>query len=184
MAMTWHMSRHYNHQFVTEHYNVIIMGAMASQITSPTSVYSNIYSGADQRKHQSSAWLAFVWWIHRWPVTSPHKGPGTQKMFPFDDVIMQRVIFDPYINVLKDHVVKAVIDINWFLFVIFWQYAYLTVACDVMWRTRSGSTLAQLITVNFRWTCIWNEKWKLWNLGEILAYSYILKYSWNSIQVN
>ena len=26
--------------------------------------------------------------IHRWPVDSPHKGPITRKMFPFDDVIM------------------------------------------------------------------------------------------------
>ena len=26
--------------------------------------------------------------IHRWPVNSPHKGPVTRKMFPFDDVIM------------------------------------------------------------------------------------------------
>ena len=26
--------------------------------------------------------------IHRWPVISPHKGPVTRKMFPFDDVIM------------------------------------------------------------------------------------------------
>ena len=32
--------------------------------------------------------LAFVWGIHRWPVNSPHKWPVTQKMFPFDDVIM------------------------------------------------------------------------------------------------
>ena len=44
--------------------------------------------GADQRKHQSSASLAFVWGIHRRPVNSPHKGPVTRKMFPFDDVIM------------------------------------------------------------------------------------------------
>ena len=43
-----------------------------------------------QRKHQSSAPLAFVWAIHRWPVNSPHKGPITRKMFPFDDVIMIR----------------------------------------------------------------------------------------------
>ena len=28
--------------------------------------------------------------IHRWPVNSPHKGPVTRKMFPFDDVIMGR----------------------------------------------------------------------------------------------
>ena len=26
--------------------------------------------------------------IHRWPVNSPHKGPVTRQMFPFDDVIM------------------------------------------------------------------------------------------------
>ena len=26
--------------------------------------------------------------IHRWPVNSPHKWPVTQKMFPFDDVIV------------------------------------------------------------------------------------------------
>ena len=35
------------------------MGVMASQITSLTIVYSTVYSGADQRKHQSSASLAF-----------------------------------------------------------------------------------------------------------------------------
>ena len=63
------------------------MGAMASQITSLTIVYPTVYSGADQRKRQSSASLAFVWGIHRWPVNSPHKGPVTQKMIPFDDVM-------------------------------------------------------------------------------------------------
>ena len=44
--------------------------------------------GADQRKHQSSTSLAFVRGIHRGPMNSPHKGPVTRKMFPFDDVIM------------------------------------------------------------------------------------------------
>ena len=56
------------------------MGSIASQITSLIIVYSAVYSGADQRKHESSASLAFVWGIHREPVT--------RKMFPFDDVIM------------------------------------------------------------------------------------------------
>ena len=70
------------------HYNDVIMGAMASQITSLAIVYSSIYSGADQRKHQSSASLAFVRRIHRGPVNSPHKWPVTRKMFPFNDVIM------------------------------------------------------------------------------------------------
>ena len=66
------------------------MGAMASQITSLTIVYSSVYSGADQRKHQSSASLAFVRGIHRWPVNSPHKWPVTRKMFPFDEVILTK----------------------------------------------------------------------------------------------
>ena len=61
---------------------------MASQITSLTIVYSTIYSGADQRKHQSSAPLAFVRGIHRSPVNSSHKWPITRKMFPFGDVTL------------------------------------------------------------------------------------------------
>ena len=36
------------------HYSDVIMGAMASQITSLTIIYSIVYSGADQGKHQSS----------------------------------------------------------------------------------------------------------------------------------
>ena len=72
------------------HYNDVMMCTMASQITSLTSVYSTVYSGADQRKHQSSASVAFVWGIHRGPVNSPHKWPVTRKMFPFDDVIMEQ----------------------------------------------------------------------------------------------
>ena len=64
------------------------MGAMASQITSLTIVYLTVYSGADERKHQSPASLAIVRGIHRRPVNSPHKWPVTPKMFPFDDVIM------------------------------------------------------------------------------------------------
>ena len=71
------------------HFDYVIMSAMASQITSLRIVYSSVYSGADQRKYQSSASMAFVSGIHRWLVKSPHKGPVTQKMFPFDDVIMR-----------------------------------------------------------------------------------------------
>ena len=70
------------------HYDDVTMSLMASQITSLTIVYWTVYSGADQRKPQSSASLAFVRGIHRGPVNSPHKRPVTRKMFPFDDVIM------------------------------------------------------------------------------------------------
>ena len=61
------------------HCNDVIMGAIASQITSFATVSSTVDSDADQRKHQSSASLA----------NSPHKWPVTRKMFPFGDVIMR-----------------------------------------------------------------------------------------------
>ena len=55
------------------------MSLMASQITSLAIVYSTVYSGADQRKHQCPASLAFVRGIHNWPVNSPQKRPVTRK---------------------------------------------------------------------------------------------------------
>ena len=70
------------------HHNDVTMGTMASQITSLTIVYSTVYSGAHQRKHQSSASLAFLWGIHRGPVNSPHQWLVTRERFPFGDVIM------------------------------------------------------------------------------------------------
>ena len=50
---------------MSQHYIDFIMTTITSQITSLTVVYSTVYSDADQRKHQSSASLAFVWGIHR-----------------------------------------------------------------------------------------------------------------------
>ena len=70
------------------HYTDVIIGGIASQLTSLMIVYSTVYSDADQRKHHSSVSLAFVSGIHRGPVNSPHEWPVTRKMFPFDDVIM------------------------------------------------------------------------------------------------
>ena len=72
----------------TFHYSDVIMSAMASQITGVSIVCSTDCWGADQRKHQSYASLAFMREIHRGPVNSPQNGPVTRKMFPLDDVIM------------------------------------------------------------------------------------------------
>ena len=89
MILMWH---HCN----DVHYSDVIMGMMASQITSLMIVCLTIYSSADQRKHQSSTSLAFVWGIHRWPVNSPHKGPVMRKMFPFDEVLCFESQLMPY----------------------------------------------------------------------------------------
>ena len=69
-------------------YSDVIMGLMASQITSLPIVYSTVYSATDQGKYQSSTSLAFARGIHRQPVKSPHKWTVTRKIFSFDDVIM------------------------------------------------------------------------------------------------
>ena len=70
------------------HYSDVIMSEIASQITCVSIVCSTVCSGADQRKHQSSASLAFLRGIHQWLLDFPHKGPVTRKMFPFDDIII------------------------------------------------------------------------------------------------
>ena len=100
-----------NADLSSHHYGDVIMGAIASQITSFTIVYSTVYSDTDQRKHQSSASLAFVRGIHRSPVNSPRKWPFTPKMFPFDDVIMRGSFARKYTTVCRlqdiDHFVLA-----------------------------------------------------------------------------
>ena len=127
------------------HYNEVIMGAIASPITSLTIVYSIVYSDADQRKHQSSASLAFVWGIHRGPVNSPQKWPVTRKMFPFDDVIMITVVFleqnvlcyvdaDPISTSLETHL--------WYRYMLYANNALLFCkVCDIAWKLSHGPSL-------------------------------------------
>ena len=86
------------------HYDDVIMTMLASQITSLTVVYSIVYSCVNQRKHQSSASLAFVREIHRGPVNFPHKWPVTRKMFPFDDVIMRSYTLIFHLRVPELHI--------------------------------------------------------------------------------
>ena len=90
------------------------MTMLASQITSLTVVYSIVYSGVNQRKHQSSASLAFVREIHRGPVNFPHKWPVTRKMFPFDDVIMSWYNDNSWVSVMQlfNHCCEGGINIS------------------------------------------------------------------------
>ena len=91
------------------------MSAMGSQITSLTIVYSSVYSDADQRKHQSSASMDFVRGINRSPANSPHKGPVTWTMSPFDEVIMA-----PHYGII----------FLWYLGLAHWA---LIISCHVIW---------------------------------------------------
>ena len=82
-----------SHDNFHKHYSDTIMNMMTSQITGVSSVSLTFCSGIDQRKHPCFPSLAFVREIHWWPVNSHHKGPVTQKMFPFDDIIMNLNVF-------------------------------------------------------------------------------------------
>ena len=71
MSLQW---RHNEHDGVSNH--------------QPHDCLLYIQAQMKENKHQRDASLAFVMGIHRWPVNSPHKGPVTRKMFPFEDVIV------------------------------------------------------------------------------------------------
>ena len=108
-------------------YSDFIMGAVVSKITSLTIIYSTVYSGVDQIKHQSSASLAFVWG----PVNSPHKGPVTRKMFPFDDVIVMnwnRPLIE--VNVVDMAITLHVKTVAWILELCIPSAFFVQMSCD------------------------------------------------------
>ena len=121
------------------------MSAMASQITSLTIVYSTVYSGADKRKHQSSASLAFVRRNHQWPVNSPYKWPVTRRMFPFDDVITTNKIREVKITwklKLKGGVEYYHINVSQNLFLISYRSTQIT----SLWRLSHPKMIGEVPT--------------------------------------
>ena len=90
----WHKNMSSNQSSVLNclwlytHYIDYIMSKMVLQIIGASIICLTVCWGTYQRKHQSSASLAFVRRIQLWPVDFPHKGPVARKMFPFDDVII------------------------------------------------------------------------------------------------
>ena len=138
-------------------YGDVIMAAIASQITSLTIVYSTVYLDADQRKHQSSASLAFVRGIHRGPVNSPHKWPVTRKIFPFDDVTM---LSSQWLNMSQclSHMNSVRLDsTNWFNFANHLRAFYFSV---IVFKTHSQ----KLISKAYFHMHIWNNNAILWFL--------------------
>ena len=89
------------------------MGAMASQITSLTIVYSTVYSGVDQRKQQSSASLAFA-------VNLPETSKFPAQMARNAENVS--IWWRHYENSFSS---KLEISINGLVFVIYLQYLHL-----------------------------------------------------------
>ena len=118
------------------------MGAIASQITSPTIFYSTIYSDADQRKQQSSASLAFVRGIHRGPVKSLHKWPVTREMFPFDDVVMYQSGTKPKLAA-KIFLYQTDSEADWTTLQLCWQgqlHGYVMYRFDIDWLSSQNNS--------------------------------------------
>ena len=124
----------------TAHYNDVIMSAMASPITSPTSVQSTVYS---RRRSKETSKLCAG--IHRSPVNSPHKGPVTRKMFPFEDVIMKSCHCECLPHICPEICILDCINALW--------------NSDAKRRHRSGSTLAQVPSHFLYTSCV-----SLWDL--------------------
>ena len=78
------------------HYSDVIISTMAFQITCVSIVCPTVGSDVDQRKHYSSASLAFVRGFDRWLVYSPHhKRPVKRKMLPFTLTLSQCTLAGP-----------------------------------------------------------------------------------------
>ena len=125
------------------------MGAMASQITSLTIVYSTVCSGIDQRKHQSFALLAFVGEFTGDRMNSPHKGPVMQKMFSFDDVIM-RLKFCGITWHRMLHM--SVLNLQCWLPYLYQIWSCVTSRFNAQVLTVSGHQLLELILQSYAWS--------------------------------
>ena len=99
------------------HYIDVILTTVVSQITSVRVVYSIVYSDADQRKTSKLSVTGHCGGISPGPVNSPHKGPVTRKMFPFDDAIMknQATSMDNanQIYILLNQFLKKILNLLW-----------------------------------------------------------------------
>ena len=117
----------------------------------------NRLSGTDQRKHQSSASLAFVRGIHRRPVSSSHKWPVTRKMFPFDDVILTTrwihwccLSYDKLLKwTMKCHItrVEKLVAVVWTIFSIRYKEGFW---CCLIYFKSLKWTMKSQMTIKFK----------------------------------
>ena len=138
--------------------------------------------GADQRKRQSSAWLAFVRGIHRWPVNSPHKGPVTRKVFPFDDVIMLSEVLSPRYHIFPttDHSFRQKVKLLFTLWeAVLWLIQYYVVCnfhnCVHFDNLSMHRCYVEAVYTPLNLTIYWTRK-SLLQANTVITRSYISKY--------
>ena len=102
----WYISPMHTHVFCTVSNTVtFVWASWAITITSNEHyvvsnhrsfdcLYNSLCAPTSNSHQSPNCWL-FVRGIHRWPVNSPHKGPVTQKRFPFDDAIVTSIWTHP-----------------------------------------------------------------------------------------
>ena len=157
--------------FSIHKYCDVIMSSMASQSTGVSIVYITICSNADQRKHQSSASLAFVRGIHRWAVNSRHKGSVTRKMFSFDDGVMMLRHSD------RQSSARICIMITGFS--IYFQYQeclFTQISGLIFWKSRTFPnfrTISVYNDVNFKCLCTLQVKISCYKLQPAKTLQYI-----------
>ena len=134
----------------------------------------NRLSYANQRKHQSSASLAFVRGIHREPVNSPHKWPVTRKMSPFDDVIME-----PMNNLKILHRIRSKYEeLHWLVITSRCRHVFKLLTVPL--RTYACQT-AEIMNSAMKWGCM--GKNILMNYSQLkLAIQYELKARRNAMR--
>ena len=152
------------------------MSLMASQITSLTIVYSTVYSGVNQRKHQSSASLAFMRGIHRGPVNSPHKWPVTRKMFPFDDVIMiitNRTCFGLLMSSLRSLDVRLKLPCSYL-----WQLVWIKTQPG-----QNGFIWSEKKIIHYIYMHMYHSHSQAWTAVGVYMYMYTYMYIYKHIHI-
>ena len=104
------------------------MSAKASHISGIWSVCPVVCSDAHQRKHQSSASLAIVRDIHRWPVDSPHK----RTIMQYFHLMTSSTSTSPFLKLLSRASSCYVPLFKWFLSFLFHHYQFLRWWTDVI----------------------------------------------------
>ena len=164
------------------HYSDVSLSAMASGITAVSIVYSIVCSGANQRKHQSSASLAFVWGIQWWPANSPQKRPSNAENISIwwrhhdTDV---RLCSGPLYLFLTGH--RTLLKYASSLYL--QKYVSFTVHCDDLFDIECHSDTSRTQRTAFT-KHIWSDFREKYDYGNDLDFWWLLLFIWKEVETN